>query len=92
MKFYKTITLAGQKDNRNLSEFKIQFLATMAFPSLFPDCKGDLTNAATWCNLTLGEKIKHLIKFDEKINGKWQYRFAAHLSVTRLTKCVTFLS
>lgn len=50
----------------------------MTFPTLFPDCKGDPTNAATRCNLTLGEKIKHLIKYGEKINGKWQYRFSAH--------------
>ena len=32
----------------------------MAFPTLFPDCKRDPTNAASRCDLTLGEKIKHL--------------------------------
>lgn len=35
-----------------VSEFKVQFLATMAFPTLFPDSKG--------------EKINHLVKFGEK--------------------------
>ena len=39
--------------NIPLNEFKIKFLATMAFT----DAKGDPTNA------TLAEKIKHLIKF-----------------------------
>ena len=27
---------------------------------------------------TLGEKVKHLIKFAENINGEWVYRFARH--------------
>ena len=61
-----------------LSEFKIQLLATMAFPTLFPDGTGDPTNTATKRHATLGEKVKHLIKFAEIINGKWVYRFASH--------------
>ena len=27
---------------------------------------------------SFAEKIKHLIKFGEKIDGKWSYRFASH--------------
>ena len=42
------------RQQKPLNEFKIQLLATMAFPTLFPDSKGDPTNAATRCNLTLG--------------------------------------
>ena len=61
-----------------LNEFKIECLATMAFPTLFPDSKGDPTNSAIMRNLTLGEKIKHLIKFAEYSDGKWVYRFASH--------------
>ena len=61
-----------------LNEFKIEYLATMAFPTLFPDAKGDPTNSATMRNVTLGEKIKHLIKFAEYSDDKWVYRFASH--------------
>ena len=56
----------------------------MAFPTLFPDGKGDLTNTAvlsdTSNNTTqsFAAKLKHLIKFSEKIDGKWVYRFASH--------------
>lgn len=66
------------------SEFDCQFLASMAFPTLFPDGKGDPTNSAllsdTSNNTTqsFAAKLKHLIKFSEKTDGKWVYRFASH--------------
>ena len=41
-----------EKGQIPVTEFKVQFLATMAFPTLFPDSKG--------------EKINHLVKFGEK--------------------------
>ena len=50
----------------------------MAFPTLFPDATGDPTNTATMRDVTLGDKVKHLIKFAENINGEWVYRFARH--------------
>lgn len=50
----------------------------MAFPTLFPDGKGDPTNPAILKNATLKEKVKHLIKFEEKKDSKWIYRFANH--------------
>lgn len=50
----------------------------MAFPTLFPDGKGDPTNPAILKNATLKEKVKHLIKFAEKKDSKWIYRFANH--------------
>lgn len=61
-----------------MSKFGVEFLATMGFPTLFPDGKGDPTNLATKRDATLAEKIKNLIKFGEKIGGKWHYGFAAH--------------
>ena len=61
-----------------VSEFKVEFLATVVFPTLFPDSKGDPTNSGTKRDVTFGEKIKHLIKFGEKKDEKWRYRFAAH--------------
>ena len=50
----------------------------MAFPTLFPDGKGDPTNQALPRDVPLSETIKHLIKFAENIDGKWVYRFASH--------------
>lgn len=35
------------RETKPLREFKIQLLATMAFPTLFPDAIGDSTNTAT---------------------------------------------
>ena len=64
--------------NSPLNEYVTPFLATMAFPTLFPDGKGDPTNPAILKNITLKEKIKHLIKFAEKRDNKWIYRFANH--------------
>jgi len=66
--------------NSPLNEYVTPFLATMAFPTLFPDGKGDPTNPAILKNITLKEKIKHLIKFAEKKDNKWIYRFANHPS------------
>jgi len=67
-----------KREAKPLSEFKIQPLATMAFPTLFPDVIGDPTNTATMRYATLSEKVKHMIKFAEKINSEWGYRFARH--------------
>ena len=64
--------------NSPLNEYVTPFSATMAFPTLFPDGKGDPTNPAILKNVTLKEKVKHLIKFAEKRDNKWIYRFAYH--------------
>ena len=67
-----------------LSEFDVQFLASMAFPTLFPDGKGDPTNNAVVSDISnnstqsFADKLKHLIKFAQYIDGKWIYRFASH--------------
>ena len=55
--------------NSPLNEYVTPFLATMAFPTLFPDGKGDPTNHAILKNVTPKEKVKHLIKFAEKRNN-----------------------
>lgn len=67
------------------NEFSTPYLASMAFPTLFPDGIADPT-----CNLTLREiseneteafamKLKHLVKFAEIDNNKrLVYRFAVH--------------
>ncbi|CAH3032686.1 unnamed protein product [Porites lobata] len=50
----------------------------MAFPTLFPDGKGDPTNPSLRRDIPLGERVKHLLKFGENKNDKWVYRFATH--------------
>ena len=65
-------------DNQPLNEFEIPYLASMSFPTLFPDGKGDPTNQALARDVPLSERIKHLIKLGEKVNGSWVYRFANH--------------
>ena len=55
-------------DNEPLNEYQISHLATMTFPTLFPDGQGDPTN----------QGLLRLFKFAEIIYGKWVYRFANH--------------
>ena len=61
-----------------LNECQISHLATMAFPTLFPDGKGDPTNQSILRNVPLQERIKHLLKFAEFIGSNWVYCFAKH--------------
>ena len=61
-----------------LNDYTTPFLATMAFPCLFPDSKGDPNNPSLCRDITLANKIQHLIKFAEFINEKRVYRFALH--------------
>ena len=50
----------------------------MAFPTLFPDGKGDPTNQSILRDIPLQERIKHLLKFAECTDDKWVYCFASH--------------
>ena len=58
------------------SEYDPEYLATLSFPILFPDGKGDPTNSATLRSIAdndtgaFVEKIKHDIKYAEHIDGK----------------------
>ena len=65
-------------DNEPTNEYLTPFLATMAFPTLFPDGKGDLTNPSLNRDMQFDERIKHLLKYAEKENGTWLHRFASH--------------
>ena len=66
------------------NEVRTEYLATMSFPTLFPDGIADPTSQATVRNISnndtesFAQKIKHLIRFAEHVNGKWVYRFASH--------------
>ena len=64
--------------NEPINEYQAPFLATLAFPTLFPDGKGDPTNTSLLKEIPLGDRVKHLIKFAENIDGKWVYRFSSH--------------
>ena len=54
------------------------------FQLFFPDGIADPTSQATVRNISnndtesFAQKIKHLIRFAEHVNGKWVYRFASH--------------
>jgi len=67
-----------------INEFNTPFLASLAFPTLFPDTKGEPTNPALIRNIarsdteSFSEKLKHLVKFGEIEKGKWFYRFTSH--------------
>ena len=65
-------------ENYPINEYQISHLATMAFPTLFPDGKCDPTNLALLRDVPLQERVKHLLKYAEVIYGKWVYRFASH--------------
>ena len=65
-------------DSEPINEYTTPFLATLAFPTLFPDGKGDPTNPSLHQDMQLGERIKHLLKYTEKKDGRWIYRFASH--------------
>ena len=58
-------------------------ITTVVFPILFPDGVDDPTNDVTVCDIlqsvtdSYAQKLKHLVRFVEFINGKWCYGFAA---------------
>ena len=60
------------------NEYATPFLATMAFPTLFPDGKADPTSPNLNRDVPFNSSIKHLLKFGEFKNGQWNYRFAKH--------------
>lgn len=67
-----------------IDEFTTQYLASLAFPTLFPDTRGDPTNSALKRDIAnsdteaFAKRIKHLAKFAELKDGKYYYRFSAH--------------
>ena len=50
-------------ENEPLNEHQVSHLATMAFPTLFPDGKGDPSNEGLLRDVPFQERIKHLLKF-----------------------------
>ena len=64
--------------NEPLNEYVNPFLATLAFPTLFWNGKGDHTNPSLHRNIPLAERVKHLLRFGENKDGRWLYRFATH--------------
>ena len=64
--------------NKPFNEYTTPYLATMVFPTLFPDGKGDPTNHSLNRYLPFSQSIKHLLRFGEFLSGKWVYRFTKH--------------
>ena len=65
-------------ENEPINEYEISHLASMAFPTLFPDGKSYPTNLALLRDVPLQERVEHLLKYAEVIDGKWVYHFANH--------------
>ena len=65
-------------NNEPLNEYLTPFLATMAFPTIFPDGKGDATNTSLYQDVPLGEKNQTSFEIWRKKDGGWFYRFASH--------------
>jgi len=67
-----------------INEFGYSHLATLVFQTLFPDGKGDPTNLSMLRDVSnrgledFALKLTHLLKFGEKRNEKWYYRFASY--------------
>lgn len=62
-----------------INEYQTLFLATMAFPALFPYAAGDPTNPARHHLISITDGFKHLIKFDEVHDGcNTNWRLASH--------------
>ena len=65
-------------ENEPLSEFTTPFMATLSFPTLFPNSDGDPTNPAILREVSFSDKVKHLIKLGSKVNDKWTFPLASH--------------
>ena len=50
----------------------------MAFPTLFPDAKGDPTIPSLNRDVPFSKSVKHLLKFGEWFGDHWVYGFAKH--------------
>ena len=61
-----------------LNEYTTPFLATLAFPTLFPDGNGDPSNQSLKRDVSFVSRIQHLLKYAECINDKFNFRFASH--------------
>ena len=62
-----------------INEFNTPFLATMAFPALFPHATGDPTNPARERPVSLTDGFKHLVRFGEtNASCEKHWRFASH--------------
>ena len=66
------------------NEFSTLHLASLAFPTLFPDGKGDPSDSQQIREISenqtecFASKLKHFLRFGEFKNGSWVFRFASH--------------
>ena len=66
-------------ENQPLNENTTPYLATMAFPTLFPDAKGDPTIHSLNRDVPFSKSVKHLLKIGEWFGDHWVYRFAINI-------------
>ena len=71
-------------ESHSTDDFTTHYLASLSFPTLFPDARGDPTNSALKRTIAnndtegFAKKIKHVTKFVELKDGTYYYRFSAH--------------
>ena len=68
-----------QRDHDPLSDFSTPYLASMAFPTLFPTGAGDPWKLGAYSD-TASQlmKFRHLFRYCEVIGGQMECRFAQH--------------
>ena len=64
------------QNSQPVNEYKTPGLATMAYPWLFPDGKGDPTLSTPLQEVTFLQKVQHLLKYADLVDGKPLWRFA----------------
>ena len=66
-------------DQSPVNEFHTPYLATLAFPTLFPYGQGDPTYPGRQRAISLTDGLKHLLRYGELTsNNQWYWRFASH--------------
>ena len=73
-----TIVVNMQEPEISLSDFSQPFIQAMAFPTLFPYGFGDVTGKDRDFEVSMTEANQHLLKYCERLGGKFKYRFAEH--------------
>ena len=54
-------------DDQPINEYQTPFLSTLAFPTLFPDSKGDPTNPTLLKDISFGDRVKYLINLVKRL-------------------------
>ena len=67
-------------NGESVNEFYTQYLASMAFPNLFPDSKGDFTRKDLLYDVSKNESVAHLMKIAFLHKNSLVFPFVEHKS------------